>query len=149
MRDVLRRLGARPPFTGERLLDVLATTGKGHHLLARVAVKLPSSVSSGDPDFVSKLLNLAGQFGAVNCGREALRAIDFNGIEAPLSVRAAGHVGDDDVRVKMRVGTVAVFNSTGRPSGNVIEARGNDIAGHDPFAPASSPRQRVVLKLLE
>ena len=44
MRDVLRRLGARQPFTRERLLDVLATTGEGHHLLARVAVKLPASV---------------------------------------------------------------------------------------------------------
>src|SRR5713226_7349523 len=150
MCDVLCRLGARPPFTGERLLDVLATTGKGHHLLARVAAKLPSSVSSGDPDFVSKLLNLAGQFGAVNCGREDLRAIDFNGIEAaPLSVRAAGHVGDDDVRVKVRVGTVAVFNSTGRPSGNVIEARGDDIAGHNPFAAASAARERVLFEFSE
>src|SRR5713101_8596624 len=125
MREVLCRLGARPPFTGERLLDVLATTGKGHHLLARVAVKLPSSVSSGDPDFVSKLLNLARQFGTVNCGREALRAIDFNGIEAaPLSVRAAGHVGDDDVRVKVRVGAVAVIYAAGGTCRDVIETGG-------------------------
>lgn len=93
MRDVLCRLSTGQPFARESLLDVLATTEERHHLLARMAVKLPSSVSSGDPDFVSKLLNLAGQFGAVNCGREALRAIDFNGIEAaPLPIRAAGHV---------------------------------------------------------
>ena len=58
MRDVLRRLGARQPFTRESLLDVLATTREGHHLLARVALKLPSAVSTRDPDFVSKLLNL-------------------------------------------------------------------------------------------
>src|SRR5260370_38026295 len=112
MRDVLRRLGAGQAFTRKRLFDVMATMGECYHLLACVAVKLQSSVSSGDPDFVSKLLNLAGQFGAINCGREALRAIDFNGIEAaPLSVRAAGHVGDYHVRVKMRVGAVAVLDA--------------------------------------
>ena len=149
MRDVLRRLGAGQPFTRERLLDVLATTRERHHLLARVAVKLPSSVMVRDPDFVSELLNLSGQLGAVNCGREALRAIDFDRIEAaPLSIRAAGHVGDDDVRVKVRVGTVAVFNSAGGPSGDVIEARGDDIAGHDPFAAASAARERILFEFL-
>lgn len=49
----------------------------------------------------------------------------------------------------MRVGTVAVFNSTGRPSSNVIEARGDDIAGYDPFAAASAVRERILFELLE
>ena len=60
MGDVLRRLSTGQSFAHESLLDVLATTRERHHLLARVAVKLPASVSSGDPDFVSKLLNLSG-----------------------------------------------------------------------------------------
>src|SRR5713101_8313402 len=124
MRDVLGRFSTCQPFTRESLLDVLAATRKGHHLLARIAVNLPSTVSSGDPDFVSKL-NLAGQFGAVNRGREALCAIDFNGIEAaPLSVRAAGHVGDHDVRVKVRVGAVAVIYAAGGTCRDVIETGG-------------------------
>src|ERR1700687_4597694 len=108
MRDVLGRFSTCQPFTGESLLDVLAATRKGHHLLARIAVNLPSTVSSADPDFVSELLDLSGQFGAVDRGREALRAIDFNGIEAaPFPVRTVGHVCDHDMRVEVRVGTVA------------------------------------------
>src|SRR6266849_2747395 len=150
MRDVLRRLSTGQPFARESLFDVLATPREGHHLLARVAVKLPASVASDDPDFVSKLLNLAGQFGAVNCGREALRAIDFNGIEAaPLSVRAAGHVGDYHVRVKMRVGAVAVLDAACGPCGDMIEAGRDDIAGDNPFAPASAARERIRFELFQ
>ena len=150
MRDNLRRLGAGQSLTRERLLDVLATAREGHHLLARIAVKLPAPVSSGDPDSVSELLNLAGQFGAVNCGREALRAIDLDRIEAtPFAIRAAGHIRDDDVGVKMRVGTIAVLNSAGGPGCDVIEARRDDIAGHDPFAPASAARECVLFQFHE
>lgn len=91
MRDVLRRFSTYQPFARESLFDVPTTTENAITCSARVASKLPSSVSSGDRDFVSKLLNLAGQFGAVNCGREALRAIDFNGIEAaPLPIPGGG-----------------------------------------------------------
>src|SRR6266851_1068959 len=134
MRDVLGRFSTCQPFTRESLLDVLAATRKGHHLLARIAVNLPSTVSSGDPDFVSELLDLSGQFGAVNRCREALRAIDFNGIEAaPLPVRAAGHVGDHDMRMEVRVGTVSVINAARGTGRDVIETGGDDIAGHDPF----------------
>src|SRR5216684_2279824 len=117
MRDVLRRLGARQPFTRKRPFDVLATTGEGHHLLARVAGQLPASVSTADPDFVSELLKLSGQFRAVNCRGEGLRAIDLDRIEtAPLSIGPPGHVCDDDVGVEVGVGAVAVLNSAGRPS---------------------------------
>src|SRR5438874_2557139 len=115
MRDVLRRLGTCQTFTGERFLDVLAATREGHHLLAGVPVKLPASVSSGDLDFISELLDLAGRFRAIDRSGEGLSAIDLNRIEAaPLAVRTASHVGDDDVSVKVRVGTVAVINSAGR-----------------------------------
>ena len=77
-----------------------------------------------------------------------MRAIDFDRIEAaPLPVRAAGHVCDHDMRVEVRVGTVAVFNAAGGTGRDVIEARGDEIAGHDPFATASAPRERIMFEL--
>ena len=51
--------------------------------------------------------------------------------------------------MKVRVGTVAVFNTAGGTGRDVIEACGDDIAGHDPFAPASSARERVLFQLHE
>src|SRR5229473_4560735 len=150
MRDVLRRLGAGQAFTRKRLFNVLATTREGHDLLARVVVKLPSPVMARDPDFVSEPLNFAGQLGAVDCGGEALRTIDLDWIEAaPLPVRAAGHVGDYHMRVKMRVGAVAVLDAACGPRGDMIEAGSYDIAGDDPFAPASATRQRIVFELFQ
>src|SRR5208283_3531695 len=150
MRDVLRRLGARQLFTRKHPFYVLATTGEGHHLFARVVGQLPSSVMARDLDFVSQLLNLSGQFRAVNCRGKSLRAIDLDRIEAaPLSIGPTGHVCDDDVRVEVRVGTVAVCNSAGRTSRDMIETRCYDIAGHDPFAPTSAARERVLFQLHE
>src|SRR5713101_3455672 len=111
MRDVLRRLGAGQAFTRKRLFDVLAATGECHHLFARIAVKLPSPVLSSDLDSISEPLNLASQLGAIDGGCKVLRSVDLDWIEAaPLPVRAASHVGDDHVRVKMRVGAVAVLD---------------------------------------
>ena len=69
----------------QKCFDVLPPAREHHHLLARVAVKLPSSVSSGDFDSISEPLSLAGEFAAVICGREGLRTIDFDGIEAAYS----------------------------------------------------------------
>ena len=150
MRDDLRRLSTGQSLTREGLLDVLATAREGHHLLARITGKLPAPVSSGDPDFVSELLNLAGQFGAVNCGREGLRTIDFDRVEAtPLAIRAAGHIRYHYVGVKVRVGTIAVLNSAGGTGCYVIEAGRDDIAGHDPFAPASAARECVLFQFHE
>ena len=146
--DILHRGGAVYASVFHLLLDILAATGERHHLLARVAGQLPSSVPSGDLDWVSELLNFAGQLRAVNCGREAPRAIDFNRIEAaPLSVRAAGHVGDHDVGVKVRIGTIAVIGAFGRPRGDMVEPGRHNVFGDDPFAAASPARERVALKL--
>src|SRR5260370_7418187 len=129
MRDVLRRLGAGQAFTRKRLFDVLAAAGECHHLLACVAVKLPSSVMARDSDFVSALPDLAGQLGAVDCRCKALRTVDLDRIEAaPLAVRAASHVGDDRVRVKMRAGAVAVLAVALDPPPNLIEPRAYPLA---------------------
>ena len=150
MRDVLCRLGAGQPFTRKRLFDVLATTGECHHLFARVAVKLPSPVLSRDLDFVSEPLNLASQLGTIDGGGKVLRTIDLDWIEAaPLPVRATGHVGDYYMRVKMRVGAVAVLDAACGPRGDMIEAGSDDIAGDDPFAPAVATRQRIVFELFQ
>src|SRR5260370_18330276 len=150
MRDVLRRLGAGQAFTRKRLFDVLAAAGECHHLLACVAVKLPSPVLARDSDFVSALPDLAGQLGAVDCRCKALRTVDLDWIEAaPLPVRATGHVGDYHMRVKMGVGAVAVVDAACGPRGDVIEAGGYDIAGDDPFAPASATRQRIVFEFFQ
>src|SRR6266851_183810 len=112
MRDVLRSLGAGQAFTCKRLFDVPTTTRERHHLLPRVAVKLPSPVMARDSDFVSALPDLAGQLGAVDCRCKALRTVDLDWIEAaPLPVRATGHVGDYHMRMKMRVGAVAVVDA--------------------------------------
>src|SRR5260370_27111199 len=150
MRDVLRRLGAGQAFTRKRLFDVLAAAGECHHLLACVAVKLPSSVMARDSDFVSALPDLAGQLGAVDCRCKALRTVDLDWIEAaPLPVRATGHVGDYHMRMKMRVGAVAVLDAACGPRGDMIEAGSYDIAGDDPFAPASATRQRIVFEFFQ
>src|SRR5260370_22129710 len=147
MRDVLRRLGAGQAFTRKRLFDVLAAAGECHHLLACVAVKLPSPVLARDSDFVSALPDLAGQLGAVDCRCKALRTVDLDWIEAaPLPVRATGHVGDYHMRVKMGVGAVAVVDAACGPRGDMIEEGSYDIASDDPFAPASATRQRIVFE---
>ena len=80
---------------------------------------------------------------AVEGGTAAMRilsaldcTIDFDGIEAAsLSVRAAGHIGDDDVSAQVRVGTRGVFNTARGPRRDVIEARG-DVSPRSPL-PAS------------
>ena len=103
-----------------------------------------------DPDFVSELLNLSGQFRAVNCRGEGLRAIDLDRIEAaPLSIGPPGHVCDHDMRVEVRVGTVAVLNAAGGTSRYMIETCGDDIAGDDPFATASAARECILFELHE
>ena len=95
-------------------------------------------------------MNLVGQFGPIDRACESLRTIDLDRIEpAPLPVRTTGHIGDDDVGVKMRVGAVAVFNSARGAGGDVIEARGDDIVGHDPFAPTAASGKRILLKLFQ
>src|SRR5712692_3852735 len=128
----------------------LATTRKGHHLRPRVAVKLPSPGMARNPDFVSELLNLSGQFRAVNCRGEGLRAIDLDRIEAaPLSIGPPGHVCDDDVGVEVRVGTVAVLNAAGGTSRDMIETCGDNIAGHDPFAAPAATRECILFEFHE
>src|SRR5229473_3053738 len=116
---------ARPSIEVIQSVDVRVSsaTGECHHLFARVAVKLPSPVLSRDLDFVSEPLTLASQLGTIDGGGKVLRTIDLDWIEAaPLPVRATGHVGDYYMRVKMRVGAVAVLDAACGPRGDMIEA---------------------------
>src|SRR5580700_9782846 len=142
MRDILRRGRSAEAVSRERLLDVLATARKRHHLFAAVAVELPASVGAGDFDVVAERAYLARQFGAIHRTGEALRAIDLNRIEpAPCAIRPARHVGDDDVGVEMRIGTVAVvgtfgMGTFGRTCRDVVEMRGDDVPGEHPFGAA-------------
>ena len=66
----------------ERPFDALATPRNGHHLLARIADKLPSPSRPGDPESVSKLLNLASRFRSVDCSRKTLGPINLDRVEA-------------------------------------------------------------------
>src|SRR5229473_1924345 len=45
--DILCRRGSAEPSAGERFLDVLASAGERHHLLARIALEFPPSIGSG------------------------------------------------------------------------------------------------------
>ena len=139
------------PSRARAWFDVLAARRECHHLLARIPIKLPPAIGTGNLNSVSKLLPLAGQFcGAVHCAGEALSTIDLYRVEpAPFSVRAAGHVGDDDVGMEMRVGSVAVISAIGWTGGDVIEASSDDIGGHDRFAAAALTRERILLKFSE
>ena len=51
--------------------------------------------------------------------------------------------------VEVRIGTVAVFNAAGGTGRDVIESRGDDIAGHDPFAAAAATRECILFELHE
>ncbi len=53
------------------------------------------------------------------------------------------------MRVKMGVGAVAVVDAACGPRGDMIEAGSYDIAGDDPFAPASATRQRIVFEFFQ
>src|SRR6266849_9712945 len=80
--DILCRCGSVEPSAGERFFDVLAPAGERHHLLARISLKLPSAIGSGHLYCVSEALCVARQFGPIDRGCEALRAIDLDRIEA-------------------------------------------------------------------
>ena len=133
---------ASTPATPSRAMSARChgDDGRTHHLLARVAVKLPSSVSSGDFDSISEPLSLAGEFGSGNLRSRRSAHDRFRWDRGRLlSVRAAGHVGDDDVSVQARVGTIAVFNTARGPRRDVIEARGDDsLPGR--LNPSAAPR---------
>ena len=50
--------------------------------------------------------------------------------------RPPGHVGDHDVGVELRIGTIAVIGAFGWPCGDMVETRGDDVPGDNPFAAA-------------
>ena len=64
-----------------------------------------------------------------------------------MTVGTAGQVGDDDVGVEVRIGTVAVIGAFGRPRSDMVEAGRHDVFGYNPFAAAPLARECVALKL--
>ena len=47
----------------------------------------------------------------------------------------------------MRIGTIAVIGTFGRPRGDMVEAGRDDVFGYNPFAAAALARECVALKL--
>lgn len=145
MSDILCRRGSVEASARERFLDIVAPAGERHHLLARIALKFPSAIGSGHLDRVAETLCFARQFGPIDRGCEALRAINLDRIEAsPRAVWALRHVRDDDVGMEMRVGPVTVIDSLRGPGCDVIEARSDDVARAHPFAAPVPARGRAV-----
>ena len=143
----LRRRRAAESLTLKPLLDILPSLGKGHDLLAAVACQLPASIAARDVDPITKLLHFTREFGAVDRGGKRLRPVDLDWVEAPpLSVRADGHVGDDDVGVKMGVRACAVLRWARR---DVIKVGGDDVCAGNPFLAAVLPRLCEKLDLRE
>ena len=141
-----RRSGRVLPV--QKCFDVLPPARERHHLFAGVSFQLPTTVGRGHPDLIPKRLYFVGEFRAINRSCKALAPIDLDRIETPPhAIQPKRHVGDYDVGVEVWIRAVAVLAPClRRPSGNVVEAGGDDVGSGDPFLSAVATRLSELLK---